>query len=141
MEMQEKNKDYLSHGKSLHRLKSKLNKTRIGEEYSTRTTKEEIQVPKLATPQPRRSISLRRSISIRTLCPESFKPSHNEFQKSPQSHHQCLRIRCLPAPGPGTLVTDVLAEGSNNATGLASKISGSLRESFVCLRRKASFRK
>jgi len=142
MEMQEKNKGFLGHSKSLHRLKSKLSKTRVVEESSTETREEDGQLSGLATPpQPRRSISLRRSISIRTLCPASFRPSHDRFQKSPQSHHQCLRIRCLPAPSPGTLVTDVLAEGSNNAKGLASKISESLKESFMCLGRKVSFRK
>ncbi|EDU44158.1 hypothetical protein TUN199_05832 [Pyrenophora tritici-repentis] len=159
LRMQEQNKGILSRSKSIHKLKSRLNKTRL---FDDKTTQEQSQtsdpeLPQLPRPQqqqPRRNMSLRRSISIRVLCSTtSLKPDQHKLHKSPRSHraetcpnHQCVRIRSLPSLGPGTSpVSDVFSEDSDSVgvgvKGPVTRISESLREGFMCLGRRVSFRR
>ena len=150
---QQKEGDFFSCNKSIHRLKMKPNKTNLVKENSSNTTQYNSQVPSLAASEPRRSSSLCRSIYIRTLCPTSSEPGQNRLYTSPRSpygpdkyqHHlypcQCRGTRSLPALGSGTLVTDTLEESSDGAQGLAAKVSRSLKEGFMCLRRRISFRR
>ncbi|KAE8865444.1 hypothetical protein PTNB29_02591 [Pyrenophora teres f. teres] len=153
LRMQEQNKGFLSRSKSIHKLKSRLNKTRLYDDDCGNTTQEESRVlepglAELPTRQPRRNMSLRRSISIRALCTVSLKPNQHKLHKSPRlqrsdmcPHQQCVRIQSLPILDSGTPVTDVLTEGSDSAKGAVTRISESIREGFMCLGRTVSFRK
>lgn len=153
MHMQQKKQGFLSCNKSIHRLRTKLNKTKLIKDNSSNTTQIDSQVPSLVTSEPRRSDSLRRSIDIRALCSTSSEPGQNTPHKLPRSqyrpesyrHHRyprrCWGTRSLPALGSGMLVTDTLEESSDSAKDLATKVRRSLKEGFMCLRRRASFRR